>query len=221
MYVYMCKRNKTKQHSSAKPWQVAKALLEHRIVLDAILIGEGNTNSQLIALVKASNGYAFAPETIVQALELCELETLLSMNERPVIAENAWRKPGSQQVLRYVHVHNAYIYIYIYIHTGIHIHMYVYKHAYTHTQMQTHTKTQTQTHTHTHVCLLVCACGREIQMCEILKRNRQWTRCLSCSAKPQSWKMLGLELLPLVASLLSYPHGLSCSLAMSLPLFSL
>ena len=86
--------------SKAKPWQVANALLEHRIVLDAILIGEGSQNSELLALVKASNGYAFAPDTISQALELCELVTLLSLNERPVISDLAWQKPGSEHVIK-------------------------------------------------------------------------------------------------------------------------
>ena len=86
--------------SKAKPWQVANALLKHRIVLDAILIAESSKNSELLALVKASNGYAFAPDTISQALELCELETLLSLSERPVISELAWKKPGSEQAVK-------------------------------------------------------------------------------------------------------------------------
>lgn len=80
------------------PWQVANALLEHRIILDAILIGEGRKNSDLIALVKATNGYAFAPTGMSRALELCELETLLSSNERPVLSDRDWPKPGKQQV---------------------------------------------------------------------------------------------------------------------------
>jgi len=124
--------------SKAKPWQVANALLKHRIVLDAILIAEGSKNSELLALVKASkfwtldfgvgsswlrghpqgpetnsggwlpatshtqvtrprrmslrNCYGFAPDTISQALELCELETLFSLSERPVISELASRE---------------------------------------------------------------------------------------------------------------------------------
>ena len=45
--------------SQSKLWQVANALLQHRIVLDAILIGEGQENSDVMALVKATNGYAF------------------------------------------------------------------------------------------------------------------------------------------------------------------
>jgi hypothetical protein len=57
-------------------------------------------NSELLALVKASNGYAFDPDTISQALELCELETLLSLSERPVISELAWKKPESEQALK-------------------------------------------------------------------------------------------------------------------------
>jgi hypothetical protein len=85
--------------STAKPWQVANALLKHHIVLDAILLGESKSNSELMALVKVSNGYAFAPDTITQALELCELETVLSMNERPVISQEAWQEPGNQRVM--------------------------------------------------------------------------------------------------------------------------
>ena len=51
--------------------------------------------------MKASNGYAFAPENISQALELCELETLLSMNERPGISYQNWEKPiGSERVIK-------------------------------------------------------------------------------------------------------------------------
>jgi ubiquitin-protein ligase len=76
-------------------------LLEHHIVLDAILIGEGSQNKDLLALVKASNGYAFAPETISQALELCELETLLSRHERPAISEQDWNKSlGGEQAMK-------------------------------------------------------------------------------------------------------------------------
>jgi len=97
--IFMLRADATGYGSQSKPWQVANALLQHRIVLDAILIGEGQENSDVMALVKATNGYAFAPTSMSEALELCELETLLSSDERPVLTPQDWPKPGTQQVL--------------------------------------------------------------------------------------------------------------------------
>jgi len=97
--IFMLRADATGYGSQSKPWQVANALLQHRIILDAILIGEAQENSDVMALVKATNGYAFAPASMSEALELCELETLLSSNERPVLTHQDWLKPGTQQVL--------------------------------------------------------------------------------------------------------------------------
>ena len=74
--------------SQTQPLQVAKE-------------GEDRRNAELLALVKVSNDYAFASENNSQALELCELETLLSMNEHPVISDQNWEKPiGSERVIK-------------------------------------------------------------------------------------------------------------------------
>jgi len=54
-------------------------------VPDVIMIGEGVSNSTLKALAKATGGYAFAPTTLKGALKINELETLLSIAERPPI----------------------------------------------------------------------------------------------------------------------------------------
>eukprot|EP01124_Arcella_intermedia_P030791 TRINITY_DN6808_c0_g1_i1.p1 TRINITY_DN6808_c0_g1~~TRINITY_DN6808_c0_g1_i1.p1 ORF type:complete len:797 (+),score=227.71 TRINITY_DN6808_c0_g1_i1:2-2392(+) len=72
--------------SSTVPWQLAKLLQSKNIVLDVIMIGEGVSNSTLKALAKATGGYAFAPTTLKSALKINELETLLSILERPPIS---------------------------------------------------------------------------------------------------------------------------------------
>jgi len=60
-----------------------KMMQANGIVLDAIMIGEGKDNHILRAMAKATGGYAFSPQTLTEALNLNELETLLSISERP------------------------------------------------------------------------------------------------------------------------------------------
>jgi len=55
------------------------------VVLDAIMIGEGKDNHILRSMSKVTNGYAFAPQTLTEALNINELETVLSISERPEI----------------------------------------------------------------------------------------------------------------------------------------
>jgi hypothetical protein len=69
-------------------------LLKHRIVLDVIGIADGAANKTLLAISKITHGQCFAPGTIAEALELCELETLLSLGQRPATDMEAWKKPG-------------------------------------------------------------------------------------------------------------------------------
>jgi ubiquitin-protein ligase/uncharacterized protein YegL len=71
--------------STSTPWQLAQQLQSKNIVLDVIMIGEGVSNSTLKALAKSTGGYAFAPTTLKSALKINELETLLSVLERPPI----------------------------------------------------------------------------------------------------------------------------------------
>jgi ubiquitin-protein ligase len=67
------------------PWKLAQHLQSKNIVLDVIMIGEGVSNSNLKGLAKATGGYAFAPTTLKSALKINELETLLSILERPPV----------------------------------------------------------------------------------------------------------------------------------------
>lgn len=49
------------------------------------MIGEGKDNHVLRAMAKATGGYAFAPQSLTEAVSLNELETLLSVSGRPPI----------------------------------------------------------------------------------------------------------------------------------------
>eukprot|EP01122_Echinamoeba_exundans_P010759 TRINITY_DN4093_c0_g2_i1.p1 TRINITY_DN4093_c0_g2~~TRINITY_DN4093_c0_g2_i1.p1 ORF type:complete len:1407 (+),score=400.37 TRINITY_DN4093_c0_g2_i1:146-4366(+) len=69
--------------SDSEPWDVAKKIQTNNIVCDSVLIGEGSKNKMLRAISKASGGYCFAPKTLRDALKLNELETFLSLYERP------------------------------------------------------------------------------------------------------------------------------------------
>jgi ubiquitin-protein ligase/ubiquitin/uncharacterized protein YegL len=75
--------------SDAEPWNVAKKIQTHNIVCDSVLIGEGSKNKMLRAISKASGGYCFAPKTLRDALKLNELETFLSLFERPDVKPRA------------------------------------------------------------------------------------------------------------------------------------
>jgi ubiquitin-protein ligase len=69
--------------SDAVSWDVAKLVQQNGIVVDTILIGEGGDNKVLRAISKCSGGYCFNPKTLPNALKLNELETMLTMYERP------------------------------------------------------------------------------------------------------------------------------------------
>jgi len=71
--------------STGDPVEVAGLLQKHQIICDSIMIGEGANNKTLRAISKATGGYAFAPKTLADALKLNELETLLTLFERPEI----------------------------------------------------------------------------------------------------------------------------------------
>jgi len=71
--------------SSCDPVDLAGLLQTHQITCDSIMIGEGANNKTLRSISKATGGYAFAPKTLADALKLNELETLLTLFERPEI----------------------------------------------------------------------------------------------------------------------------------------
>ena len=59
------------------------SLLQRRgVTLDAVCVGN-ETSDALRAIAKATGGYCFQPERLRDALKLCELETLLTLFERP------------------------------------------------------------------------------------------------------------------------------------------
>jgi len=67
------------------PELCVRMLRANGVVLDAIMIGEGKDNHILRAMSKSTGGYAFAPQTLTEALNINELETMLSISERPSI----------------------------------------------------------------------------------------------------------------------------------------
>ncbi|CEL93368.1 unnamed protein product [Vitrella brassicaformis CCMP3155] len=60
----------------------SKALRQSNVLCDAVIVG-GTDNDQLKYLAKATGGYVFKPDSIRNALKLCELEVMLSASERP------------------------------------------------------------------------------------------------------------------------------------------
>jgi hypothetical protein len=81
--------------STHKPEACLKMLLESKIVLDAIMIGTDAENQKLMALTKLTNGLCFAPQNVNEALDICELETLLALKARPAIESSQWKQPGA------------------------------------------------------------------------------------------------------------------------------
>jgi len=69
--------------SKLQAWRVAQQLQECNIVLDAISIGDEH-DSRLKAIAKSSGGYFFKPTSLAMALQLNELETMLSQCDRQV-----------------------------------------------------------------------------------------------------------------------------------------
>ena len=70
--------------SEQKAYKVAGQLQEHGIVLDAVNIGDTQSD-MLLAICKATGGLCFAPDSLKAALQLNELETMLSSLERPPV----------------------------------------------------------------------------------------------------------------------------------------
>ena len=68
--------------STHKPHEVAKLLQEKNIVLDCVLVGEGNSTAKAIAV--ATNGCAFFPSNHKESFRLFQMETILSIRERLV-----------------------------------------------------------------------------------------------------------------------------------------
>jgi len=67
--------------SGAQAWEVAQACRSAGITVDAVCIGAANFDT-LRAIAKATGGYCFHPQTLKDALQLNELETMLSLDIR-------------------------------------------------------------------------------------------------------------------------------------------
>ena len=78
----LCLTDGEDNESTHEPHEVAKLLQEKNIVLDCVLVGEGNTTAKAIAV--ATNGCAFFPSDHKESLRLFQMETVLSIRERLV-----------------------------------------------------------------------------------------------------------------------------------------
>ena len=78
----LCLTDGEDNSSTNEPHKVAKLLQEKKIVLDCVLVGEGNTTAKAIAV--ATNGSAFFPSDHRESLRLFQMETVLSIRERLV-----------------------------------------------------------------------------------------------------------------------------------------
>lgn len=63
---------------------ICRRLVHDKVVLDSCLIGRED-NSDLRALSFLTGGYKFVPNTLEEAVAICELEPVLSIHERPPV----------------------------------------------------------------------------------------------------------------------------------------
>ena len=83
----ICLTDGEDNESTHEPHLVAKLLQENQIVVDCILIGDGNLTAKSIAI--ATNGCAFKPENHTDSLRLFQMETILSIRERQMAETKA------------------------------------------------------------------------------------------------------------------------------------
>jgi ubiquitin-protein ligase len=72
-----------------RPEMIAAQLQKHGIVVDAIQIGSAVADQYLQGIVCSTNGYWFTPTKLTGALQICELETFASQDERKVVSKGA------------------------------------------------------------------------------------------------------------------------------------
>jgi ubiquitin-protein ligase len=74
---------------------IAHSLLHKDVALDSIYLGN-ETNKILLAISDTLGCYKFAPFSLANALSICELETVLSIVNRPdlvALAKKSWSRP--------------------------------------------------------------------------------------------------------------------------------
>uniref|UniRef100_A0A6B2LAJ6 UBC core domain-containing protein n=1 Tax=Arcella intermedia TaxID=1963864 RepID=A0A6B2LAJ6_9EUKA len=86
--------------SEVTPWILASVLQSHQIVLDSIILDKGADNPDLTAVSKSSGGFAFAPETVRDAIKILELDTMLSLFERPELKPQKIEEQSDFSVFR-------------------------------------------------------------------------------------------------------------------------
>lgn len=81
--------------STIRPAEVYSQLRKEKITVDSICIGNSE-NTDLKAISYLLGGYAFKPKDLTTALGLCEMETMLSLLERPEVVMRPWNGLGLQ-----------------------------------------------------------------------------------------------------------------------------
>lgn len=76
--------------STKNSHEVAQGIVQRKVVMDSFCLGYED-NAELRTISHLSGGYKFCPETLEQAMAICEMEPVLSQLERPPIR----RKPLS------------------------------------------------------------------------------------------------------------------------------
>lgn len=69
--------------SRCAAFAIAKKLQTHQVIVDVMQIGKAPADPYLKAICLASGGLCFEPKALSSALTFCELETVISLNERP------------------------------------------------------------------------------------------------------------------------------------------
>lgn len=70
--------------STKNSHEVAQGIVQREIVMDSFCLGYED-NAELRTVSHLSGGYKFCPETLEQAMAICEMEPVLSQLERPLI----------------------------------------------------------------------------------------------------------------------------------------
>lgn len=74
-------------------WKLCQSLQKNNITLDCIQVGE-EQDRDLIKLCRSTEGYAFVPKTLKQALDIVELETLIYSVDRDVTTRRTYVHSG-------------------------------------------------------------------------------------------------------------------------------
>ena len=74
----------TIESTGIRPELVAQKLQKHKVVVDVLQVGKAPADPYLQGISLATGGLYFAPKQLSCALQICELETVLCQDERPL-----------------------------------------------------------------------------------------------------------------------------------------